>query len=64
MPADDVLARLVATNQDHPLSVTELLERLHTAKYTGPVILHFIGGRPELVEAGRPMRVPLRKTGT
>lgn len=48
-----VSARVEITITPQP-SFAEMLERLWIAKHTGPVIVHFAGGRPGAVEIPAP----------
>ena len=42
------------------VSFAELLQRLHAQKHTGPVTLHFLHGRPKLVDLpSEPMQIAL-----
>lgn len=35
----------------------ELLGTMHALRFTGPVLLHFLNGQPQMAELGRPLQV-------
>jgi len=49
-------------SMDSPKEPTffDLLESLHRAKFKGPVLLHFDGGKPRVVEFPQPVQVRLK----
>lgn len=38
-------------------SLDHLAQALYNVRFTGPVQIHFVGGRPKLLDIGAPMRV-------
>ncbi len=53
---------LQVESMDSPTEPTfgDLLNRLYQTKFKGPVILHFDGGRPMVVEFPQPVQVRLK----
>lgn len=46
------------------LTFPEMLERLHAEKHTGPVVVHLLHGRPDVIEIPQtPERIKLDKGG-
>jgi hypothetical protein len=42
---------------DDRVTFADLLTLLHRRRFTGPVTLHFLKGKPELFEVGHPKRL-------
>lgn len=62
--ASDLATFFEEADTERPVSFAELLEGLARSQFTGSVTVHFRGGRPELVDFGKPMRVKLYRAET
>jgi hypothetical protein len=48
--------------KDGHVSFADLLSVLFRRRFTGPVTIHFLRGKPELYEVGRPKKLRLSRT--
>jgi hypothetical protein len=56
----DEILQVESLNSPTEPTFFDLLDRLYRARFKGPVLLHFDGGRPTVVEFPQPVQVRLR----
>lgn len=61
MVSADAIARILELNK---VQFAELLQTLHTCRFTGAITLKFLNGEPQEAEFGRPHVVVFPRPGT
>lgn len=57
-------AALAALRQQDRVSFPALLQYLHRAQHTGPIVIHFAQGQPNMIDVpNEPTRIKVEKSG-